>query len=73
MDKSYTAMSTKSAAKLFQAARTVKGLTQVEVAQRASIHINTYARIERGEQNPTFQTAKKIAKVLDLNLADIPV
>lgn len=65
-------MNKQSAAILFKEARKQKGLKQTEVASRAGIHINTYARIERGDQKPTFQTIKRVAKVLELNIADIP-
>jgi len=61
-----------TAASIFKKAREHKALTQIDVAQEAGIHINTYARIERGDQIPTFQTIKKVAKVLELNVADIP-
>lgn len=62
----------KTAGDMFHKARLQKGLTQIEVAKKAGVHPNTYAKIERGEQNPTFPTIKKVAKVLDINLADIP-
>lgn len=65
-------MSAKTAASLFKQARERKGLTQLDVAKKSGVHINTYARIERGDQKPTFQTIKKVAQVLDLNVADIP-
>ena len=62
----------KSSGQLFKEARLKKGLIQVEVASKAGIHINTYTRIERGEQEPSFATIKKLAKVLDVKLEDIP-
>ena len=62
----------KSAGHLFKEARLKKGLTQVEVAEKSGIHINTYTRVERGEQEPSFATIKKLANVLDVNLEDIP-
>ena len=66
-------MSTNSTAgQLFKAARNKKGLMQYEVAEKAGIHPNTYAKIERDEQEASFPTIKKLAKVLDLEIKDIP-
>ncbi len=62
----------KSAAIMFKQARLKKELTQFEVAEKAGIHPNTYAKIERGLQEPSFASIIKICKVLDLNIADIP-
>jgi len=41
-------------------------MTQSEVAQAAGIHVNYYARIERGEENPTFEVLHKLKKVLKM-------
>ena len=41
-------------------------LTQVKVAELAGIHVNYYARIERGEENPTFEILLKIKKALKI-------
>jgi transcriptional regulator with XRE-family HTH domain len=62
----------KSAANIFKQARLKKELTQLEVAEKAGIHPNTYAKIERGLQEPSFASIKKICKVLNLNIDDIP-
>jgi transcriptional regulator with XRE-family HTH domain len=61
----------KKMSKILQDARHESGLTQAEVAKKASITVNTYARIERGEQRATVPTLKKIAKALDLDLAKL--
>ncbi|MGZ6005113.1 MAG: helix-turn-helix transcriptional regulator [Candidatus Saccharimonadales bacterium] len=53
-------------------ARNKLGLTQQEVADMSGIHWNTYAKIERDEQEPSFDTVKRLAKVLKLKLEDIP-
>ena len=42
------------------------GLTQKQVADAAHIHWKTYAAIERGEQDPGYQTMLDIAKVLQM-------
>lgn len=52
-------------------ARHEMGLTQVVVAKKASVSPNTYARIERGEQQPTVPTLRKLSKVLDINLSKL--
>lgn len=62
----------KTAGSIFHQARLKKGLTQTEVAEKAGVHPNTYAKIERDEQNPSFPTIKKVAKVLDIDLSDVP-
>ena len=58
--------------KILKKARLTKNLTQAELAQKAGIHPNTYAKLERDEQSPSFATIKKLAKVLDLNIENIP-
>ncbi len=47
-------------------ARLELGLTQAEVAKKAGIHVNYYARVERGEENPTFDRLGKIFVVLKI-------
>ncbi len=49
-------------------ARKKEGLTQQEVADRAEIHVNYYARLERGEAMPRYNIVKQIAKVLKVDL-----
>ena len=58
--------------KILKKARLTKNLTQTELAQKAGIHPNTYAKLERDEQSPSFATIKKLAKILDLNIDNIP-
>jgi transcriptional regulator with XRE-family HTH domain len=47
------------------------GLTQAKVAEKADIHVNYYARIERGEENPSFEVLEKIAKALRVKSSEI--
>ena len=61
-----------TAGQLLKTARMKKGLTQYDVAKKSGIHPNTYAKIERDVQKAKFPTIKELAKVLDLNLKDIP-
>lgn len=52
-------------------AREEENLTQAEVAKSAKVHVNYYARIERGEENPTFKKLFRILKALKLDSLDI--
>ena len=51
--------------------REQKGLTQEEVAKKAEIFPNYYAKIERGTINTSIEKAKKIAKALEVEVSDI--
>jgi len=44
--------------------RTKADLTQEQLAERAGLHKNYYARVERGEENPSYETIEKIVKAL---------
>lgn len=46
--------------------RLKKGLSQEELAARASVHRTYIGMIERGEKNITLLNIKKVAKALDL-------
>lgn len=39
-------------------------LTQKEVAEKAGVHTNYYARVERDEENPSLEILKKLTKIL---------
>lgn len=55
-------------ANIFKEAREKAGLTQAEVAEKAGIHFNYYARVERGEVTPRVDIVEKIAKALKINV-----
>jgi transcriptional regulator with XRE-family HTH domain len=57
---------------IFKEARLKKGLTQIEVAEKAGLHWNTIAKVEREEQEPEFATIKKMAKVLGIDISKLP-
>ena len=57
--------------KKLKAAREKTGLTQAQVAEKAETHVNYYARIERGEENPTYEILRKILKVLNIKSLNI--
>lgn len=46
-------------------------LTQAEVAEKAGLHTNYYARIERGDAKATLKTLEVIFKVLRVKSSDI--
>jgi transcriptional regulator with XRE-family HTH domain len=52
-------------------ARQKAKMTQTEVAEKAGIHANYYARIERGEHNPSVDILEAIAKALKVKSSDI--
>ena len=46
-------------------------LTQQEVADAADIHVNYYARIERGQENPSFGKLQSVMRVLKIKSLDL--
>ncbi len=46
-------------------------LTQQEVADASGMHVNYYARIERGEENPTYDKLQDIKKALKIKSLDL--
>lgn len=52
-------------------ARIKRGLTQSQVAEKAEIHVNYYARIERGEENPSIEVLQNIAKALNAKSSEL--
>jgi transcriptional regulator with XRE-family HTH domain len=55
-------------AKILKEAREKAGLTQAEAAEKAGIHFNYYARVERGEVTPRVDIVENIAKALKIRL-----
>ena len=62
---------TKKTAARLRTLRQERGLTQAEVAGKAAINTNTYAKIERGEQAATVKMLEKIAQVLGVEVRDV--
>ncbi len=48
-----------------------KNMTQADIALKAGITINYYARIERGEENPSFEVIKGLTYALKVKSSDI--
>lgn len=58
-------------AKKLKQGREQRNLTQLEAADKANISVNYYARIERGEVNPSLETLKDIMKILKIKALKI--
>lgn len=46
-------------------------LSQEELADRAQLNRAYLATIERGDKNPTLETIEKLAKALDISIAEL--
>jgi XRE family transcriptional regulator, regulator of sulfur utilization len=54
-----------------RAIREAARLTQQEVADVAGMHVNYYARIERGGENPTYDKLQGIKRALSIKSLDL--
>lgn len=61
----------KSLSDILSEARRKAGLTQAQVAKKAGINANAYAKIERGESNSRIVTLKKIARALEIDITKL--
>ena len=52
-------------------ARQKAEMTQAEVSLKAGIHVNYFARIERGEENPSIDIIEKISRALKVKSSEI--
>ena len=52
-------------------ARLSKNLRQIDVAKKAGLDANSYAKIERGIQKPKVITLTKILKALEIKSSEI--
>ncbi len=46
-------------------------MTQLDVASAAGVHVNFYARMERGEENPSFEKLQSVMKVLGITSLEL--
>ena len=52
--------------------RQKKGISQDRLSKEVDLELNTIVKIETGESlNPTVETLEKIAKALDVSVADL--
>jgi transcriptional regulator with XRE-family HTH domain len=49
--------------------RVERGDTQEDLAHRAGLTVAAFARIERGNANPTWTTVRRIAVALEISLS----
>jgi len=61
----------KHIAKMLKKHRLANGLTQKEVAKRAQMHSNSYAKIERNDRDATVETLEKVVKALGVKSSDV--
>lgn len=54
--------------KLIRSKREMKGLTQVELAEKANVDRNYIGMLERGERNPSYLSLQKIAFGLGISI-----
>ena len=62
---------TKKVAKKLKSLRLDRWLTQADVAEKAKMSTNYYAKIERGELRPSVDIYERIAKALKVTSSDI--
>lgn len=58
-------------AAVIRTVRLERGLTQEDAAHAAGLTVASFARIERGQSNPTWVTVRGIARALNLPMADL--
>ncbi|MBI2012239.1 helix-turn-helix transcriptional regulator [Candidatus Daviesbacteria bacterium] len=59
----------KDLSKLLIEARERLGLTQLQVAEKSGIHVQTYAGFEQGRLNPSWEKLYPVFKVLKIKLS----
>lgn len=62
---------TRKVAKRLKTLRLDRGLTQSDVAEKADMSTNYYAKIERGELRPSVDIYERLAKALKVTASDI--
>ncbi|MCI7804996.1 MAG: helix-turn-helix domain-containing protein [Oscillospiraceae bacterium] len=51
--------------------RKSKGLTQIQLAQKVNVGVNSIRRYEAGERQPNFDKLDAIANALEININDL--
>jgi transcriptional regulator with XRE-family HTH domain len=62
---------TRKVAKKLKSLRIDRDLTQADVAEKAKMSTNYYAKIERGEIRPSVDIYERLAKALKVTASDI--
>lgn len=52
-------------------ARIKAGYTQAQLAKKAGVSSNYYARLERGEDNASIETVEKLVKALEVKSSEV--
>ena len=63
--------SNKQIGKRLKEARLKLELTQEDVAKKAGLHVNSYAKLERGEVGVSIETLEKLAKILKIKSSEV--
>ncbi len=66
-----TDKSTQAIGKQIKRLRLQVGLSQLDLAEKAGVHANTLARLERGEHRASTDTIEKLAKALNIKASEI--
>ncbi len=61
----------KELGKVIRAKRELRGLTQVELAEKSGLDRNYIGMVERGERNPSYLSLQKIAQGLGLSVDEM--
>ena len=64
-------LTTKYIARNIKRIRLEKGLTQAALADKATVNVNYYAKVERAEIKPSAEIYEKIVKALKVKSSDI--
>lgn len=62
---------TRKVAKKLKSLRLDRDLTQADIAEKAKMSTNYYAKIERGEVRPSVDIYERLAKALKVTASDI--
>ena len=62
---------TKKVGKKLREIREARKMTQADVAERADLNANYYAKIERADVKPSIEAYERIAKALKVSAKDI--
>ena len=57
--------------KQIQKLRELKGISQQDLAAKCNFEKSNMSRLEAGRVNPTLSTLEKVAKALDITLAEL--
>ena len=68
MGSKLNTLEAKELSKLLISAREKLGLTQLQVAEKGGIHVQTYAGFEQGRLNPSWSKLYPVFKVLKIKL-----